>query len=274
MPAPFSSVGPRFGDSGQKPDIAAPGVNVVSAGVGTGTGSADFSGTSMATPLVAGAAALTLEGHPSWTDPSTRAGLARAALISTADINEDAHGSRDSSTRSTTVPGSWTRARPPPRRPSLTTADGTEELAFGYQPLAGAWTATKSFTVHNYGASSEGYFVGYVAPLPATIELGLTVNHGSTHVTVPAGGSVSIDVQLSLSASAVAALPTDDTGDPGTMTHVFGHVSLTPDTPGPGVTALSDPVLARAAGDVGCPSADGVPVPVGRRPGLRVGGAG
>ena len=249
--APFSSVGPRFGDSGQKPDIAAPGVNVVSAGVGTGTGSADFSGTSMATPLVAGAAALTLEGHPSWTDPSTRAGLARAALISTADINEDAHGSRDSDSFHDGA-GVLDAGAAAATTAMLTTADGTDELAFGYQPLADAWTATKSFTVHNYGASSEGYFVGYVAPLPATIELGLTVNHGSTHVTVPAGGSVSIDVQLSLSASAVAALPTDDTGDPGTMTHVFGQVSLTPDTPGPGVTALSIPysLVPRGTSDV------------------------
>ena len=249
--APFSSVGPRSGDSGQKPDIAAPGVDVVSAGVGTGKGNADFSGTSMATPLVAGAAALTLQGHPGWTDPSTRAGLARAALISTADINEDVHGARDSDSFHVGA-GVLDAGAAATTTAMLTTADGTDELAFGYQPLAGAWNATKSFTVHNFGASSEGYFVGYVAPLPATIELGLTLNHGSTHVTVPAGGSVSIDVQLSLSASAVAALPTDDTGGSGTMTHVFGQVSLIPDTPGPGVSALSIPytVVPRGTSDV------------------------
>ena len=260
--APFSSVGPRFGDSGQKPDIAAPGVNVVSAGVGTGTGSADFSGTSMATPLVAGAAALTLEGHPGWTDPSTRAGLARAALISTADINEDAHGSRDSDSFHDGA-GVLDAGAAAATTAMLTTADGTDELAFGYQPLAGAWTATKSFTVHNFGASSESYFVGYVAPLPSGPGLALTVNHGSTSVTVPAGGSVSIDVQLSLSASDVAALPTADTGGSGTMTHIFGQVSLIPDTPWPGRECLVDPVHGRASWNVGRPPADGVAPPVG-----------
>ena len=256
--APFSSAGPRFGDSGQKPDLVAPGVSVVSAGVGTGSGSATFSGTSMATPLVAGAAALTLEGHPGWTDPSTRAGLARAALISTADINEDVHGSRDHDAFRDGA-GVLDAGAAATTTAMLTTADGTDELAFGYQALAGPWTATESFTVHNDGASSESYVVGYVAPSPTTLGLGLTVDHGSTSVTVPAGGSASIDVQLSLSAAAVAALPTADTGGSGTMTHIFGQVSLIPDTPGPGVSALSIPytVVPRGTSDIHLQTASG-----------------
>ena len=62
--ASFSSGGPRTGDSGLKPDITAPGVSIFSTGVGTGNGARSISGTSMASPHVAGVAALVAAGSP------------------------------------------------------------------------------------------------------------------------------------------------------------------------------------------------------------------
>jgi len=64
--ASFSSFGPRSGDSFLKPNVTAPGVSILSAGMGTGTGPLNDSGTSMATPHTAGEAALVKQAHPSW----------------------------------------------------------------------------------------------------------------------------------------------------------------------------------------------------------------
>lgn len=69
--ADFSSRGPRYGDDALKPEITAPGVGIVAARsqyAANGTGSyMSASGTSMATPHVAGVAALVVAAHPDWT---------------------------------------------------------------------------------------------------------------------------------------------------------------------------------------------------------------
>ncbi|WP_435055672.1 S8 family serine peptidase [Micromonospora aurantiaca (nom. illeg.)] len=83
--ADFSSRGPRLGDNGLKPEITAPGVGIVAAraaGTTMGTPVDDAytraSGTSMATPHVAGAAAVLAQEHPGWT-----AAQLKDALVST-----------------------------------------------------------------------------------------------------------------------------------------------------------------------------------------------
>ncbi|WP_231648290.1 S8 family serine peptidase [Saccharothrix sp. NRRL B-16348] len=96
--AEFSSRGPRLGDGAVKPDITAPGVDIVAAkaatgsiGVPVGDGHVAVSGTSMASPHVAGAAG----SRPrSWRRPRTTR----------------------RSPRSTRAPDASTSPRPSPRR--------------------------------------------------------------------------------------------------------------------------------------------------------------
>ncbi|WP_229399948.1 S8 family peptidase [Micromonospora okii] len=71
--APYSNRGPRYGDAAVKPEITAPGTDIVAARAAGSPWPAvegqytRVSGTSMATPHVAGAAALLAQANPDWT---------------------------------------------------------------------------------------------------------------------------------------------------------------------------------------------------------------
>ncbi|WP_328224203.1 S8 family serine peptidase [Streptomyces sp. NBC_00310] len=89
--ASFSGRGPRPGDFAVKPEITAPGVGITAAraaGTTMGTPVDDnyttANGTSMATPHVAGAAALVAQAHPDWTGRQIK-----EALATTAKTNAD-----------------------------------------------------------------------------------------------------------------------------------------------------------------------------------------
>jgi subtilisin family serine protease len=75
--ADFSSVGPTTMSLRLKPDVSAPGVDVISS---VPDGWAGFSGTSMASPHVAGAAALLVQRHPQWTVAQVKSALVQTGV--------------------------------------------------------------------------------------------------------------------------------------------------------------------------------------------------
>jgi subtilisin family serine protease len=86
--ASFSSSGPTPYSLQLKPDLSAPGVGILSSvprSLGLWAG---FSGTSMASPHVAGGAALLLQRHPSWTPAQVKSALTTTAVPIGADGSE------------------------------------------------------------------------------------------------------------------------------------------------------------------------------------------
>lgn len=231
----FSSGGPRNVDSAQKPDLAAPGQSVVSTGSGTGNDAATISGTSMAAPMTAGAAALVTQAHPTWDTESIK-----AALMHTA-------GKAGGPALNVRVGGAGVVQvqKAVNSKVLATTVGGTDTLSFGYEALSGAYSETLKLTLKNTSDAGVSY------NLTATgAALGLGISFSPSSVTVPANSSVDVDVNASMSAAAVAALPGISTftiGWGGVLT-TRGLVLATPTTSGTGIYPLRVPWLLAPRG--------------------------
>jgi subtilisin family serine protease len=99
-----------FSNFGALVDIFAPGVDITSASRASDTGTAVLSGTSMAAPHVAGAAALVLDAHPHWSPKRVRDYLVTHAT--TGRVTNRGSGS----------PNRLLYTVAPPSRPVITTA--------------------------------------------------------------------------------------------------------------------------------------------------------
>ncbi len=181
--APFSSRGPTSKLLTFKPEIMAPGVAIFSARRGGGLVAA--SGTSMATPHVAGAAALLRELHPEWSPARVKAAIVSGAIA---------------------MPGSGF-ARGAGRIDAVRAANASTlvaegGLSFGLVPEAsGIVQRSGSVTVTNAAATAETFVLA-----PPDAIAGITVTAEPSRVELAPGASASIRVGVSVD-TALAAAP-------------------------------------------------------------------
>ena len=210
--AGFSSGGPRTGDSGLKPDVTAPGVSIVSTGSGTGNKAATISGTSMASPHVAGVAALTRQAHPTWTVEDIK-----AAILNTGDPAQVANYRTSRGGTGLVQPQKSTTTQVVAR------ASGDEfaiSVNFGYEELLANYSKTREITLKNNGATAATFGV---AQANATTSTAHSVVLSAPSVTVPAGGTATVSVTLNVAVAAVAG------SSPGlAFREVGGLITFTP----------------------------------------------
>ncbi|WP_413752878.1 S8 family peptidase [Streptomyces sp. R-74717] len=190
--ADFSSRGPRVGDGAIKPDVTAPGVDITAAAapgsaidqeVGQNPpGYLTISGTSMATPHVAGAAALLKQQHPEWKYAELKGALTAS-----------------------TKPGAYTPFEQGSGRIAVdkaiaqTVVADPVSVSFGVQqwPHTDDTPVSKKLTYRNLGTTDVTLDLAVTAtgpkgkPAPAGF-----FTLGADKVTVPAGGTADVPLTV------------------------------------------------------------------------------
>lgn len=195
----FSSRGPsRFGNP--KPDLSAPGEEIVSARAGSGSQGVTLSGTSMASPHVAGGLALMKQAHPGWSTQEIEAVLvntAKTALFTTdlVSVNfERAPISLGGAGRIDLVAAA--------AADSVVLGDLLAHVGYGFQTVSSATTLTKPVTIRNKGAASKTYDLS-VAFETAQPPPGVAISVAPAAVTVAAGGEATATVTIVLQPEAL-----------------------------------------------------------------------
>ncbi|HET6154031.1 MAG TPA: S8 family serine peptidase [Marmoricola sp.] len=232
--ASFSSRG--IGDAGDvKPDITAVGDSVFSAGSGTGNEGLNDSGTSMATPMTAGAAALVRSQHPEWTPEQ-----AKADLMNTAGADLYTGTSKTGDTYAPQRVGAGRLEVDQALDNDVLAYNAQDKnavsVSFGPQAVSAPTTLTKTIKVQNTGLSSATYDVAYDS---RTSVPGATYTVTPSSVALDPRSSATVTVTLALDPSQMTKTidPTVD-ADQGGLPRQFqsdtsGLVVLTPSGSGP-----------------------------------------
>ncbi|MBE1492431.1 S8 family serine peptidase [Plantactinospora soyae] len=185
--ADFSSRGPAIGTAAVKPDLTAPGVDITAARGADGRfGSpgepyATISGTSMATPHVAGAAALLAQQHPDWSGEQLKRTLMAAARRSTGTGVFGQGAGRVDLGRAMTQ--------------SVTTTPASVSFGLHQWPHGDDEPVVRTVTYHNGGSQPVQLALAVQADGPAgTPAPAGMFTLGASRLTVPAGGTAQTTV--------------------------------------------------------------------------------
>jgi subtilisin family serine protease len=250
-----SSRGPAMGTAQLKPEIGAPGASV-SAVAGSGDERSAFGGTSGASPMVAGAAAVLRSDRFGGLDP-TPAEL-KSLLMNAADPEvylgpdlPDAPGTLAPISR---IGAGELRIEPALTAPAAAwdaenPANGAA-LAFGHLDVTGAEVElTRTVTVRNYSDDEVTYAI---AATPRYDGRDALTVETPAEITVPGGSDATFEVTLTIDGAALPAwtLNSGSRGDSGpslTAVELDGHVTLTNEG---STLQLPFHVLPRKSGDV------------------------
>jgi minor extracellular serine protease Vpr len=211
--ASFSSGGPARGDSSFKPSIAAPGVSVYSSLMGTGFVGAYFSGTSMATPHLAGVAALVRQAHSTWSEAEQRSAILQTATTSltqgySARLFGEGIAQPFGATQTQAV--------------VFGSNNSMINLSFGEAEMSSGFEGERELTIRNHGKSPVTFTLSSQQFSGGPAQVGF-----SRQVTVPAHDDASVTVTLKVPTSSVG--PTHDPNTGATaFQEVSGMVTLTP----------------------------------------------
>lgn len=183
--ANFTARGPRRDDVVLKPDIAAPGMDITSAQQKSGSGGVSMSGTSMAAPHVAGAAALLHQLHPKWSPEEIKALLMNSAAAVVRSVKD--YGSVPASP---TFGGAGRVDLLSAIKTSVVAANadrpGVVSLSYGAPMSSTRFSMVHGLNVINKGSTQQSYRVYYDA---ITDMPGASVSVGDLPVVTVAGGA-------------------------------------------------------------------------------------
>lgn len=195
--ASFSSWGPTTGGL-MKPEVTAPGVSILSAGVGRGNGGVFFSGTSMAAPHTTGTAALVKQAHGNWANTcgSDCVKYYKGAIENTTNPAMNANslirggGAGEIDAYNATHTGVVALGSP----------DGTASLSFGQPDMLSKFEAVLPITLTNFTGTKQVFAVSSIAKqgVRHTVIVTTPNSNAPSKVYVPAHGTATVTVDLTV----------------------------------------------------------------------------
>ncbi len=181
----FSSGGPTNFDHKLKPDLAAPGGQILSSTLQEFAGEpfAVFDGTSMAAPHVSGAAALLLQQHPGWTPEQVKSALMTSAAPAWGDTARTQEAS-------VLLEGGGLVDVAAANDPKLFAQPSS--LSFGYLLTTNA--AARKALLLSLSDAGTGGGTWTVEVQPQAASPGSSISPASSTVVIPPGGTVDLPI--------------------------------------------------------------------------------
>jgi hypothetical protein len=261
-PSTFTSRGVR--GPAVKPDVAAPGDTIASALTGSGNGTLVISGTSMASPHVAGIGALVRQAHPDWTVEEVK-----AAVMTTAGADVFSQDGQQGPIHAPNRVGAGrvdAKAALDNQVLAMVQDDpGQVSANFGVVEVSGPTTLTKTIRVLNKGPTAADYSASYE---PITTIPGVSFRLSTGRVGVDPGDTERFTVTMRIDDPAALRKTADPTIEKVQLdvarqflADASGRIVLTPQ-PGSSLGAGAPQVPGAGAPQVPGAGAPQIPVPL------------